>query len=36
MQFLEPYLGMFQGSQAGGQQQDWGALFEQYKQLMGQ
>jgi hypothetical protein len=38
MQFLEPYLGVLKGMpQAGdGGAQDWGALFEQYRQLLGQ
>jgi hypothetical protein len=33
--FLEPYLGMMTSGQ-GGKAQDFGALFEQYKSLMGQ
>ena len=33
MKFLEPYLGMLPTGQGG---QDYGALFEQYKSLLGQ
>ncbi len=33
-QFLQPYLGMMEGMQQQGQ--DYGALFEQYKGLLGQ
>ncbi len=34
MKFLEPYLGMLENQGQGGQ--DYGALFEQYKGLLGQ
>ncbi len=35
MQFLEPYMAMLQGG-SGGQEQDFGALIEQYRELLGQ
>lgn len=34
MQFLEPYMGLLEGQ--GGQGQDFGALLEQYRALLGQ
>lgn len=34
IKFLEPYLGMMEGMQQNGQ--DYGALFEEYKSLLGQ
>ncbi len=35
MKFLEPYLKMLPAAGEGGQQ-DYGALFEEYKSLLGQ
>lgn len=35
MKLVTPYLGMLEGMQ-GGQEQDMNALFEQYKELLGQ
>ena len=34
VQFLQPYLGMLES--AGGNGQDYGALFEEYRNLLGQ
>ena len=34
MQFLEPYMGVLEAQ--GGQGQDFGALLEQYRALLGQ
>jgi len=34
--FLEPYLGMLEGAQEGGQAQDLGSLMQQYRDLVGQ
>ncbi len=36
MQVIGPFLSMAEGMQTGGQGQDFGALFEQYRELLGQ
>lgn len=34
--FLEPYLGMLQSAQGASGGQDWQALLDQYREMMGQ
>jgi Fe2+ transport system protein B len=36
MKFLEPYMGMLKNLPQEGNQTDYGALFEEYKSLLGQ